>query len=125
MLFGKNENEIVYEINNLIYCNVDLLGGMFFFLTLYEEVVLSKTDEHGRFNFQDSLTYKTNLYTRPVVNEYLDVLIALLAKIGFDKIKNNRSYQLVLSHDVDVPFSNNASIFNFLRNILADFFIRK
>jgi peptidoglycan/xylan/chitin deacetylase (PgdA/CDA1 family) len=125
VLFGKNENEIVYESNNSIYCNVDLLGGIFFFLTLYEEVVLDNIDEHDRFNFKDSFTYKSNLYTRPVVNEYLDVLIALLAKIGFDKINNNRCYQLVVSHDVDVPFSNNATLFNFTRNILADIFIRK
>jgi len=125
VIFGKTEANIVYKKNAALQCDVDLLGGMFFLLTLYEEVVIAKYDEHGRFNFVDSIVFKSGLYSRPVVNEYLEVLKALFNKAGFMEISDNRQYQLLLSHDVDVPFAHDASNFNFIRNILADLILRR
>jgi peptidoglycan/xylan/chitin deacetylase (PgdA/CDA1 family) len=125
VLYGRNENKIIYQAGTTFYCDVDIFGGIFFFLTLYEEVVIKKYDEHERFNYLDSIIYKSKLYKRPVVNEYLDILISLLKKINFDCKIKNKKYHLILSHDIDVPFSYNAKIYNFLRNIFADILLRK
>jgi hypothetical protein len=125
VLYGKTSGRIILESENTIHCDIDLFGGMFFFLTLYEEVVISKFDNHNRFNYLDSIIFKSKLYLRPVVNEYLEILKALILKIGFDSANDKRKYQLILSHDVDVPFSYNASFFYFIRNITADLILRK
>lgn len=125
VLYGKASARMAYEENESVKCDVDLFGGMFFLLTLYEEFVINKYDEHGRFNHLDSIIFKSKLHLRPVVNEYLEILKALFTKAGFIEIKNKRTYQLVLSHDVDVPFSHNASAFNFIRNVMADLILRK
>ena len=125
VLYGKKSGKIISEFENTIYCDIDLFGGIFFFLTLYEEVVISKFDNHDRFNYLDSIIYTSNLNLRPVVNEYLEILKALIIKIGFIFPNDNRKYQLILSHDVDVPFSHNSNIFYFIRNISADIIIRK
>lgn len=125
ILYGRTSARIAYQENDSIKCDVDLFGGMFFLLTLYEEFVINKYDEHGRFNHLESIIYKSKLHLRPVVNEYLEILKGLFKKAGFVEIKNKRTYQLVLSHDVDVPFSHNASAFNFTRNVMADLILRK
>lgn len=125
VLFGKSSCKVGYEKENTIQCDVDLFGGMFFLLTLLEEVVINSFDEHGRFNYLDSFIFKSGLHSRPVVNEYLEILKALFNKAGFQEINDNRKYQLILSHDVDVPFSFNSSSFNFIRNIFADLIIRR
>jgi hypothetical protein len=125
VLYGKATGQVANNIGDTIRCDVDLLGGMFFLLTLYEEVVIDKYDEHGRFRYLDSVVYKSDLYLRPIVNEYLEILKALFIRAGFPEISNTRKYQLILSHDVDVPFSHNASTFYFIRNILADLILRK
>jgi hypothetical protein len=125
VLYGNVTGQVAYKIDDTIRCDVDLFGGMFFLLTLYEEVVINKYDEHGRFRYLDSVVYKSDLHLRPVVNEYLDILKALFIKAGFPEISSTRKYQLILSHDVDVPFSHNASVFYFIRNIFADLILRK
>jgi hypothetical protein len=125
VLYGRNDNKIIYQEENTIFCDVDIFGGIFFLLTLYEEVVIKKYDEHERFNYIDSIIYKSKLYKRPVVNEYLDILISLLNKINFNCKIKNKNYHLILSHDIDVPFAYNAKIYNFVRNIFADIILRK
>jgi len=125
VIYGKLNGKIAYENKDVLCCDIDLLGGMFFMLTLYEEVVIDKYDEHGRFNYLDSIIFKSGLYSRPIVNEYLEILKALFNKAGFNPIIDTRQYKLILSHDVDVPFSYNANAFNFIRNILADLILRK
>ena len=125
VLYGKTAGRVAYKNDDTLHCDVDLLGGMFFLLTLYEEVVVKKYDEHGRFNYLDSVVFKSGLYLRPVVNEYLEVLKALFYKAGFLEISDKRQYQFILSHDVDVLFSHDARTFNFIRNIFADLIVRK
>ncbi|MCA6444099.1 MAG: polysaccharide deacetylase family protein [Chitinophagaceae bacterium] len=125
ILYGKKSGTIAYEQDGDLRCDVDLFGGIFFLLTLYEEIVIRKYDEYGRFSNLESIICKEELYFRPVVNEYLEILKALFARAGFASISDKRQYQLIVSHDVDVPFSFNARVFDFFRNIFADLLLRK
>lgn len=125
IMYGKSAGKIAYEQDGTLRCDIDLFGGIFFLLTLYEEVVINLYDEHGRFSYLDSIIFKSELYSRPVVNEYLEILKALFTRAGFSSITDTRKYQLILSHDVDVPFSYDASAFHFIRNIFADLILRK
>jgi hypothetical protein len=108
VLYGKSSGPIAYINDGNLCCDVDLFGGIFFLLSLYEEVVIKKYDEYGRFSYLESILFKSKLYSRPVVNEYLEILKALLHRAGFSSITDTRQYQFTLSHDVDVPFSYDA-----------------
>lgn len=124
-LYSKPGGYVIRRLDNAIICDIDILGGIFFLLTLYEEVVSNELDEHGRFNYKMSLLYGENLYHRPLVNEYLEILKALFVEASFPEIDENREYRLLVSHDVDVPFSHNAGILRFTRNIFADLLLRR
>lgn len=86
-------------------CNLDILGTAFMLLTCYQERVLkNKVDQHGRFPAKESLLGRNDLLTRPVVNEYLEILWQLLAQ-KFPGIRRKIcKYKIHLSHDVDRPF---------------------
>lgn len=123
VLFGLPVIE--YQNDNRIICKIDLLGSIFFMLTLYEERVLNINDIHGRFDHKYSIFHINNLYRRPLVNEYVYILKSLLIKLGFIFKDENRKYNVILSHDVDVPGVYTFSFIRLLKNISADIFFRR
>ncbi|MBI1730858.1 polysaccharide deacetylase family protein [Candidatus Acetothermia bacterium] len=82
---------------------IDIFGSAFFILTRYEEIIKSVRDHFDRFLFSASLAYKEGFLERPIVNEYLDLLWALLKRIWPSLKRKERDYRFVLSHDVDDP----------------------
>lgn len=91
-------------------CRVDLFGSIFFLLSRYEEVVSTARDGFGRCRGTDSLAVSERYLERPIANEYLEVLWALLHRIAPGLRRRHRTYKLNLSHDVDSP--SGASHFN-------------
>ena len=125
VLYSLNKTELFEENGRAIICNADLVGSIFFLLTLYEELVIDSSDLHDRFSYEDSILYRWGLYSRPLVNEYLEVLKALMRHAGIALSEDKRKYRLILSHDVDVPLSHTMKPRLFLRNIIADILLRK
>lgn len=82
----------------------DIIASTFFMLTRWEEYVDKTRDEHGRFPATASLAYRAGFLNRPVVNEYVELLWALLQLIGCTQQRKTRSYKLVPTHDVDKPY---------------------
>ena len=89
--------------NKSILCGIDIFSSSFFMLTRWEEYVNKQRDSHNRFPSTESLAYKFNLLDRPIVNEYIYFLHALLKKIGFKESVKKREYKMLVTHDVDVP----------------------
>lgn len=104
---------------------VDILGGLFFMLTSYDEAVIDSFDKHGRVDYKETIAYKGNYLQRPLANEYASLLVELLKQIGVQFGTLNKEYSVVLSHDVDVPLSHNFKASRWLKNSLADVVVRK
>ena len=109
-----------------IDCGIDILGGIFFMLSRYEEIVVKERDEHDRFSAKSSIAYKENFLFRPIANEYLELLFALLKHLSPPLQRKKMQFKLCPTHDVDVPFTYlNMSFPTVMRRMLGDVFKRK
>jgi len=128
----ENDLPIIYgrpylKINDSeIICGIDIFASMFFMLTRWEEYVNKKRDVHDRFIGNESLAYKYNFIDRPIINEYVEMIWNILIYLGFKHERKNRKFEIMLTHDVDSPFSFNFKpIFYKIKNIGADIILRK
>lgn len=83
---------------------VDVLGTAFFMLSRYEEMITGPRDAHGRFTAAASLAQGEGFLDRPIVNEYVDVLWAVLARLWPRLVRRRWTYRVSLTHDVDHPY---------------------
>lgn len=83
---------------------VDLLGGAFFMLSRYEELVTAERDAHGRFPAAAALALREGFLDRPIVNEYLEVLWWALHRLWPGLRRRERAFRVCPSHDVDAPW---------------------
>jgi hypothetical protein len=81
----------------------DLFGSCFFMLTRYEECVVPVRDLHERFPARASIAYQEGFLLRPIVNEYLEVLWAVMRRLWQFLTRPERHYRVVPTHDVDWP----------------------
>jgi hypothetical protein len=86
-----------------IRLGADLLGGAFFLLSRYEELLPGPRDGHGRFPSSASLAVREHFLERPLVNEYADVLFALLSRLVPGLRRREWRHRVTLTHDVDFP----------------------
>ena len=108
-LEGAPENNIIGiygtpEIiigGNRIYCGVDLFASAFFMLTRWEEFVNEDKDIHGRFPAKASLAGRHGFLSRPVVNEYIEVIWHWLEKLRINQKRRVRDFRMVSTHDID------------------------
>lgn len=80
-----------------IIIGLDVFASTFFMLTRWEEFLIGR-EEKGDCDENQLFSVKSNIHTRPVVNEYSE-LIRQLLPIRI-KIKSFK-YKVVLTHDVD------------------------
>lgn len=123
VLYGVPEITIA---ENSIDCGIDLFGGIFFMLSRYEEIVVKERDEHERFSAKSSIAYKENFLFRPIANEYLELLFALLNHLFPQLQRKERQFKVCPTHDVDVPFTYlNMSFLTVMRRMFGDVLRRK
>ncbi|WP_314590555.1 polysaccharide deacetylase family protein [Paenibacillus terrigena] len=84
-----------------LVCEADLLAGVFFMLTRWEELASPERDTHGRFPLKNSLAYKYQYWKRPVVNETVEMLWNLLQLLGIEQERKAVAFEMVITHDVD------------------------
>ncbi|MCP4833400.1 MAG: hypothetical protein GY895_01420 [Phycisphaera sp.] len=82
----------------------DLLGTIFFLLSRYEEGVLPDRDEHDRFPPTASVLGTDGLLSRPIVDEYVEILWNAIHALWPDVPAPPRSQETRLSCDVDVLY---------------------
>jgi hypothetical protein len=98
VLYGSDD--LIVE-NNQITCGIDIFAGAYFLLARWEEYVNKTRDVHNRFPGDESMLHKFSLLHRPVVNEYVEMLWNFLVFLGFKGERKKRSFELVLTHDID------------------------
>ncbi len=103
-LFGKPE---LIRQNNNFRLSSDIISATFFMLTRWEEYVVKIKDDHSRFSSKEALSVKQDFNDRPIVNEYIEILWALLKTCGYKGERQPRNYNIVPTHDVDFPYKWN------------------
>ncbi len=123
VLYGTAKIELNKE---KIDCGIDLLGGIFFMISRYEEIVIRERDNHNRFSAKSSVAYKENFLFRPIVNEYLELLFSFLKFMSPKLERKPMIFKIFPTHDVDVPFEElNVPLIKIIRNMGGDFLKRK
>ena len=111
---------------NSIDCGIDVLGSIFFMLSRYEEIVVKERDQHNRFSAKSSTAYKESFLFRPIVNEYVELLFALLHYLFPQLERKKMQFRISPTHDVDVPFRYlNVSVPRFIKYMGGDVLKRK
>lgn len=87
-----------------IKLGIDVFGSAFFMLTRYEEVVKVEHDQHDRFPASASLAFQEGFLERPIINEYIEILWWALKKLWPGLERRQRSFRIIPTHDVDLPF---------------------
>jgi len=100
ILFG-NDSIKIDKNKRSIRCSNDIIAGIFFMISRWEEYVLNDRDEHNRFPTTASLAYKFNFYDRPVVNEYMVFLINMFKYLGVKLTYSIEPFHFNITHDVD------------------------
>ena len=72
-------------------------------LSRYEEYISSEKDNHERYNFKNSISYKYNFLTEPVVEYWIifikDILLSKFPDISFSKKNLDLSIVSTLTMD--------------------------
>lgn len=89
----------------------DLLSGIFFFLSRYEEYYPDKEDRHGRYRYRESVLAReefdedyAEIFNRPVVDEWVEYLRRLLEQRWHITIPKP-AFRLEISYDIDIAWA--------------------
>jgi len=104
VLFGVPRIDVASDGQHKVQCDVDVFGSIFFMLSRYEESVIADRDEHDRFPATASIAYKAGFLHRPIVNEYVELLWAMMTYLWPGLQRKPRVFRMLVSHDVDSPF---------------------
>lgn len=118
IIFGDDE---FYIAENDVYCGVDLFASIFYMLTRWEEYVQQR-DEKGLCEERLLLCVKVGLIKRPIVNEYIRLLVSLLLRIDVSVVEPDL-YELLITHDVDRCYLSSFS--ELMYNLKPAFLSRK
>jgi hypothetical protein len=86
---------------SVLVCQCDLLASAFFWLTRYEEVFSPERDELGRFPENQLLCVREHCASRPLVDEYAEMLQQLLNHFGQRVNRRREAFRVLITHDVD------------------------
>lgn len=94
-------NGIIQILSNKIICGIDIFASSFFMLTRWEEYVNKKRDSIDRFPGSQSIAVKQNFISRPVVNEYAEMLWNMMQKLGIKLSRQKQKFEITITHDID------------------------
>lgn len=101
VLFGKPQIE---SDDGGVRCGIDIFGAVFFMLSRFEEAALPDRDAHDRFPALASLAWKAGFLYRPLVDEYVELLWAMMKQLWPGLGRTRREGRVRVSCDVDQPF---------------------
>lgn len=99
ILYGKAN--IITEPHR-IRLQADVFASAFFMLSRWEEVAVDALDKWHRFVSSEALAVKYGFIRRPVVQEYLALLVGLMPKSEQKNIVEQK-YRVTATHDIDHP----------------------
>ncbi len=83
----------------------DPITATFYLVSRYEEYLTFRGDSYGRFRAEKSTAYAKNFLHRPAVNYYAHHLRELLEQRYPQMSFPAKSYQFILTYDVDIAYS--------------------
>lgn len=114
-LYGNNT--LTRHERNL-YCGGDIIGGAFFMLSRWEEMVTESYDRWGRFPEKEAVAVKFNFITKPIVHLYAELVRLFCSEYGM-VIPQAHTFQKTLSHDVDYLYKWGSPV-DFFKTCCAD-----
>ncbi len=104
------ENPITCSLNDLDF---DVFSAIFFHLSRYEEYLTKKRDEHGRFQYSDSVLFQSACLKFPVIDQWIlqfkNTLIHQYNFLASDF--KSETYQSIPTLDIDSVFAYKAKPF--------------
>lgn len=82
----------------------DIIASSFFMLSRWEETLEIERDAHDRFLGKNSVAFKNGFLGKPIVNQYVEILWAFLQKVKSGLLRKKQVFEIVPTHDVDIPF---------------------
>jgi hypothetical protein len=103
VLYGK---PYIEKKEGKLIVHADIIASSFFMLSRYEEILKPEArDIHKRFIAKYSIVFDNGFGTRPIVDEYSNLLRTWLIEAGVDVSPINKGFSnIFLTHDVDNPF---------------------
>ena len=101
VLYGKGHLQIEKDY---VKTKIDIFGAVFFMLSRIEEVISSEKDKYDRFPSTASIASKESFLHRPIVDEYVEYLWALLIQLWPSLKRKKIKGRNVISCDVDWPY---------------------
>ncbi|MBI4734215.1 MAG: hypothetical protein HY779_05315 [Rubrobacteridae bacterium] len=100
VIYGRKQVTGGYlnETATTLRLGLDIFGSSFFMLTRYEEMVVKERDQHERFFASESLAFREKFLSRPIVNEYLEILWWALRWLSPVLTRKEARYTVELSH---------------------------
>ncbi|EGG99895.1 Transketolase [gamma proteobacterium IMCC2047] len=103
--------EAKYVFNDCeAYIGIDVFGASFFMLSLYEEAVKPHRDQLGRFPVAQSLAYQEKFLSRPIINEYIELLWFTISRVFTGFTRKDRQFRFFATQDVDNAFFSRKKI---------------
>ncbi|HET6243533.1 MAG TPA: polysaccharide deacetylase family protein [Bacteroidia bacterium] len=100
-VFEHNGVKAFFETDKSAEIPFDLFAASFYLISRYEEYLPFRADNHQRFPATESLAFKNNFLTQPVVNIWLENLKKVLLRHFPDLQIRTSAYQFISSIDVD------------------------
>jgi hypothetical protein len=83
----------------------DPFAAAFYLVSRYEEYLPHQKDEHGRFEANQSLAYRNDFLTKPLVNIWAGMIKELLLKKYPDLKFGERKYEYISTIDIDNAYA--------------------
>jgi hypothetical protein len=109
----------------VLVCNIDLIAATFFWITRYEEMFFQERDEYGRVPEDRLYCVRENYFSRPLVDEYAEVLFQFLSQFNLPIQSTRQSFRVLVTHDVDsgIPVKGGLEYFEYgLRSLYRETF---
>ena len=98
-------SQLVTADDDGVQLHVDVLGGVFFLITRYEELLDAPRDRYDRYPAAASVAERAGFHDIPLADAYVELLWAALQRAWPRLTRTPSSYQVLITHDVDDPLA--------------------
>ncbi len=100
-----NDTAVLFAHDKTSALSFDVFAAIFYLLSRYEEYLNDPRDKHGNYDFANSILYKLNVSNTPLVEQWIELLKAVIKKeFPSIRFKQHRA-KFGLSFDVDVAYA--------------------
>jgi hypothetical protein len=117
----EDQNNLPIFFRNESDPGFDFFSAAFFLMSRYEEYLTDERDLYGRYPHTKSIAYRFHFLNRPLIDEWLEVFLKLLAGKFPDVTFQKPSFQFIPTYDIDIAYCYKGK--GFFRN-LAGCFLR-